>query len=79
MNTPDSTTMPAFVTTPIACDVADLWGAWHDACDDVRHAHAAWRVAGRATSAEAYWVVVAAIDREAAAADLLGRHARPAE
>jgi hypothetical protein len=56
-----------------ACDVEDLWTAWRDACDDLRLAHRAWRESAQAGRRDAYFVLVAAADREAIAADTLSR------
>jgi hypothetical protein len=58
---------------PEACDADDLWTAWRDACEDLRLAHCAWRESQRAGRRDAYFVVVAAADREAIAADTLSR------
>jgi hypothetical protein len=58
---------------PEPCDVEDLWMAWRDACDDLRQAHCAWRESARAGRRDAYFVVVAAADREAIAAETLSR------
>jgi hypothetical protein len=60
----------------LSSDLEDLRTAWRDACDDLRLAHAAWRSAGAEHSAEAFWVVVATADREAAAAEVLRLHVR---
>jgi hypothetical protein len=63
---------------PTACDVEDLWTAWRDACHDLRLAHRAWRDAAETRRREAYFVVVAAADREAVAGETLRRiSARP--
>ena len=63
---------------PAACDAEDLWTAWRDACDDLRLAHRAWRDAAETCRREAYFVVVAAADREAVAGETLRRiSARP--
>jgi hypothetical protein len=58
---------------PETFDVEDLWAAWRDACDDLRQAYHAWRESARAGRREAYFVVVAAADREAIAAATLSR------
>jgi hypothetical protein len=60
---------------PVSSDLEDLRAAWRDACEDLHLAHRAWRVSPPEGSAEAYWVVVAAADREEAAADVLQRRA----
>jgi hypothetical protein len=62
---------------PSTCDVEDLWVAWRDACHDLRLAYDAWRESARARRREAYFVVVAAADREAIAAETLSRITPP--
>ena len=61
---------------PVTCDLEDIWAAWRDACEDLHLAHRAWRIAARDASMDAFCVLRAAADREAAAADVLQRHAR---
>jgi hypothetical protein len=61
------------VGPPEACDIEDLWTAWRDACHDLRLAHRAWRESAQAGRRDAYFVLVAAADREAIAADTLSR------
>lgn len=58
---------------PETFDVEDIWTAWRDACEDLRLAYHAWRESARAGRREAYFVVVAAADREAIAATTLSR------
>jgi hypothetical protein len=67
-------TLPDIGIPPIHCDLDDIRAAWRDACRDLREAHAAWRIAGAESSADAYAVVVASADREAAAAEVLRDH-----
>jgi hypothetical protein len=56
---------------------ANVKDAWRNACRDLRLAHEAWCAATPAMSRECFAVVVAAADREAAAAEALRRyHAR---
>jgi len=61
--------------TSRSCDVEDLRAAWRDACSDLRVAYHAWREHGWRGGADAFAAYVAAADREAAAADVLARHA----
>jgi len=51
---------------------ADLYDAWLFAEVEATLALAAWRSASREAKARAYYVYVAALDREARAADVLG-------
>ncbi len=50
----------------------DLRMAWRDACADVRLAYLDWREAGPEHTADSFASYVAASEREAAAADMLG-------
>ena len=54
-----------------------LWEAWQLACEDARDACRGWLDAGGEDRARAYWVYVAAADREAAAGALLRARASP--
>jgi hypothetical protein len=57
--------------TPSSVELRNVREAWRDACEDLRLAHSAWRISPPEKSAEAYWVLVAAADREEAAAEVL--------
>jgi hypothetical protein len=54
----------------------ELRAAWRDACADLAETYDTWRDAGTA-GCERYWAVVAAIDREEAAAAVLASRATP--
>jgi hypothetical protein len=60
---------------PLGGNVEDLRAAWRDACEEMRRAYLRWRVRGPAGAGDAFTAYVAAADREAAAADMLARHA----
>jgi hypothetical protein len=74
MSSPDASATVDVAFSPVSCDLEDLRAAWRDACEDLVLAYRAWRIAGREHSAEAFWVVIAAVDREEAAAEVLCRH-----
>ena len=57
---------------------ADLFDAWLFAEVEATLALAAWRSASAETKSDAYGVYVAALDREARAADVLALRLRPA-
>ncbi len=63
---------------PNLCPVRDedLQAAWRDACADLVEVYDAWRDA-RNAGCERYWAVVAAIDREEAAAVALASRVAP--
>jgi hypothetical protein len=74
MSTPNtSTAAHGAGANPSTVELHNVRDAWRDACDDLRLAHIAWRIAPRGKSAEAYWVLVAAADREEAAGEVLRR------
>jgi hypothetical protein len=60
---------------PIGGDVDDLRVAWRETCAEMRRAYQRWRLRGPAGSGDEFAAYVAAADREAAAADVLARHA----
>jgi hypothetical protein len=55
------------------CELEQVKIAWRDACEDLQEAYDAWCRALPERCREGYTVVVAAADREAAAADALAR------
>lgn len=57
---------------------ADLYDAWKFAAADATLALTAWRSAGWSEKRSAHVAYVAALDREAQAADVLGRRLRGA-
>jgi hypothetical protein len=74
MSTPHTSTSASTAgASPSAVELRNVRDAWRDACEDLRLAHIAWRIAPPGKSAEAYWVLVAAADREEAAAEVLRR------
>jgi hypothetical protein len=60
---------------PLPGNVDDLRTAWREACAEMRDAYGRWRLCGEAASGDEFTAYVAAADREAAAADVLARHA----
>jgi hypothetical protein len=56
-------------------EVRDVQVAWRAAALDVKNAYSAWCDAERERAGDAYAVFVAAIDREAAAAEAVSRAA----
>jgi hypothetical protein len=52
-------------------DVEDIRDAWRDACGDLRAAYAAWCDAALENAGDRHAAFLAAVDREAAAAEFL--------